>query len=449
MRIVAALFVSLLMTCAVSAHDGTCTQCGRKAGPGGKPVLLIVGNEKGETITFSPDEFAALEQTTVEMAGKGDAKNVYQGVPVGTLLTLAGVDLKGLCQKPKDGPPLLAYYVLVEAEDGYQTVFSLLEVAPKAEGSPVLVAHRKDGEPLGAAGPYQLIDSTSKVHGRWVRQVSRILLRPAGGTAHVQSAENDMPGATLPSGSGVYLVGLGPGDPGLVTIRTREILKKADRVFCFHWLKEEVSAFADPKKITVASPYLMGGRYLGVDPSKFEGTQRDEVEKANAVLAEFGREVRQLAGAGKIVAIVAAGDPTIYSPWGWIPEHLADLEPKVLPGISSFNAANAALKHGAAGTSYVMLSAGHDLPACDEHGRLSGVLVLFTHTEKLPEQVARLQKAYPEDTPFALVCDASYPTERVIRGTVGTILGELGSGKLPHLYLIYVGDGLGRKHNSP
>ena len=49
---------------------------------------------------------------------------------------------------------------------------------------------------------------------------------------------------------------------------------------------------------------------------------------------------------GKTVAIVADGDPTIYSPWGWIPEHFTDLKPNVIPGISSFNAANAALKHG-------------------------------------------------------------------------------------------------------
>lgn len=447
MRAVVSVLLSLFIAAAAPAHEDVCPQCGAKTGPSGKPVLLIVGNQKGETITFTPQEFAALEQTTVEAAGHDGAKSTYQGVPVGKLLSLAGVDFKGLCSKPKAGPPLLAHYVLIDAEDGYQTVFSLLEVDPSAEGPPVLVACRKDGKPLDATGPFQIVDAKSSVQGRWVRQVARILVRPAGGALPATTADAE---PDSPEGPGqLCLVGLGPGDPELVTLRARDVLRRADRVYCFHWLKDEAASFADPGKIVVASPYLMGGRYLGSKPSDFEGKLRDEVQRANAVMADFNAEVRRLREAGKTVAIVAAGDPTIYSPWGWITEQLADLHPAVIPGISSFNAANAALKHGAVGASFFMLSAGHDLAACDEHGRLGGVLVLFTHAMKLPDQVAMLQEKYPQDTPIAVVCDASYPTERVIRGTLGTILGKLESGKLPHLYLIYVGDGLDRKHNSP
>ena len=448
MRTLFTTFLLLVFVSPAFAHEEPC-DCGCVKGVGGKPVQLIVGNEKGETITFTPDEFAALEQTTIEVPEKDGTKTTYQGVPVGKLLTLAGVDFGGLCRKPKAGPPLLAHYVLVDAADGYQTAFSLLEVNPKADGDPVLVAFRKNGEPLESKGPYMIIDTTSGIHGRWVRQTARILLRPIGGsTAHVhdESATGD---ETLQGPGGLFLVGMGPGNPELLTLRARDILRHADRVYCFNWLKEEVSAFVPADKVVVASPYLRGGRYLDLNPSDFEGKQREQVEKGNAALEEFGKEVRQLVGEGKTVAIVAAGDPTIYCPWGWIPEHLAELNPTVVPGISSFNASNAALKHGAVGASYFMLSAGHDLAACDEQGRLSGVLVLFTHTAKLPEQVATLKKTYPEDTPIAIVCDASHPTERIIRGTLTTILDELGSGKLPHLYLIYVGDGLDRKHNTP
>jgi precorrin-4 methylase len=42
----------------------------------------------------------------------------------------------------------------------------------------------------------------------------------------------------------------------------------------------------------------------------------------------------------------------------------------------------------------------------------------------------------------AIVCEASYPGEKVIRGTLGDIQQLLGDSPLPHLYLIYVGDAL-------
>lgn len=46
---------------------------------------------------------------------------------------------------------------------------------------------------------------------------------------------------------------------------------------------------------------------------------------------------------------------------------------------------------------------------------------------------------------MGIVCDVSYPTEKVIHGTLGTILDVLGDRTLPHLYLLYVGDGLKEK----
>ena len=69
-------------------------------------------------------------------------------------------------------------------------------------------------------------------------------------------------------------------------------------------------------------------------------------------------------------------------------------------------------------------------------------LVLFTHRAKLDELLPQLAARYPADTPVAVVCEASYPTERVVWATLGTVLEKIGSQRLPHLYLVYVGDGL-------
>lgn len=87
-------------------------------------------------------------------------------------------------------------------------------------------------------------------------------------------------------------------------------------------------------------------------------------------------------------------------------------------------------------------SSGVELGQPDENGRLAGTLVFFTHRRKLEELLPKLQARYPVDTPVGIVGDVTYPGEKVFRGTLGSILDVLGQEKLPHLYLLYVGDGL-------
>ena len=96
-----------------------------------------------------------------------------------------------------------------------------------------------------------------------------------------------------------------------------------------------------------------------------------------------------------------------------------------------------------------LLTSGNDPALTDEAGRLSGTLVFFTHQKQLQDVLPSLQARFPADTPVAIVCDVSYPTERVIRGTLGDIGQAVGVGKLPQLYLFYVGDGLNQTRCCP
>ena len=249
--------------------------------------------------------------------------------------------------------------------------------------------------------------------------------------------------ADAPSARGsVYLVGMGPGDRELVTLKAARVLKEADHVFCFGYLEQEVARFVPSEKITVASPFLMG-RFRGQCFDDLPPQYRERARKSVEAASEFLPKVRELVAGGNSVAFAAAGDPTLYCPWSWIVEDLIDLDPTVVPGLSSFNAANAALRQSLTkrGGS-VLLSAGNDLGTPDEHGRLTMMLVLFTHSKELEVLLPQLQSRYPADTPIAIVGEAGYRQQQTIFATLGTVFKELESKTIPKLHLLYVGDGL-------
>jgi precorrin-4/cobalt-precorrin-4 C11-methyltransferase len=409
--------------------------------------VLLVRNEAGKTITLAPDDFAKLPQATVrDKVPHTDQEGAYEGVLLHELLRAAGVAFQDPAAPDKALPAWLrTAYVLVEAADGYQVVFSIPEIHPGLGGREVLLANRVNGQPLSAKlAPYQVIVPGSDLHARWIRQVTRILVQPATASPFAaQDAPTAAPQAAADTKGRVFVVGTGPGDPGLISVKAAQLLKQAEVVFCFSWMKDEVTSFVQPGVVEVASPLLMGGQYCGQNPDDYRGELQQRVRQTNDALAQLRSRVQAAVAEGKTVAFADNGDPTIFSPWGWVPDLLADFRPVVIPGMSSFNAANAALQRGLAGQRSCILSAGSDLGTPDAQGRLSSTLVFFTQRVKVQDLLAQLRQRYPADTPVAIVCDVSYPGEKIVRGQLGTFADVVAKEKLPLLYLLYVGDALG------
>ena len=401
----------------------------------GESRIVVENTRADKVVALSAAELAKLPHAEIQ-AGKQPSK--YSGVPLAELLRVADVDWSGNCS------PLLMCYVLVEAADGYRVLFSIPEIDPQQRQKMVILADCCDGKPLSNTdGPYQMIEEDAKQHGRWVRQVKTISLQ------HIHRSLPAVAAKTTSTHGKVYLVGMGPGDAELVTFKAAKALKEADCVFCFRYLEDEVARYAAAEKITVASPVLVG-RVCGRNPADLPPEMRKELEQGKEELGRFTAKVRSLVAAGKTLVFADAGDPTVYCPWSWITEEFADLQPVVVPGLSSFNAANAALGQSVTRNSGpVLISAGGDLGTPDKDGRLKTTLVLFTHRGKLKEVAPRLQARYPADTPVAVVCEASYPTQRVVWATLGTVLEKTAGQPLPHLYLVYVGDGLKPPATSP
>jgi precorrin-4/cobalt-precorrin-4 C11-methyltransferase len=279
-------------------------------------------------------------------------------------------------------------------------------------------------------------------HGRLVRRAIVVVLAVAAIVVVCQTAIFGAPNESARPRGRVYLVGMGPGDPELVTFKAARVLKEADAVYCFDYLKDEVARYVPADKLRVASSLLMG-RSRPQNAQELPPQLRERARRAEAETATFAPRIRAMVAAGKTVAFADAGDPTIYCPWTWITDEFGDLDPMVVPGLSSFNAANAALKQSMTKNGgSILLSPGDNLGSPDAHGRLTTMLVLFTHKTKFQELLQRLQSRYPGDTPMAIVCEASYDRQRVVFATLATIRDKVGDGDLPHLYLVYAGDGL-------
>lgn len=243
----------------------------------------------------------------------------------------------------------------------------------------------------------------------------------------------------------LYLVGVGPGDADLITLRALEVIKKAQVIFCTEGIHEKFRPQLEGKE--VIGGYWRLFPYYGKDPAMLPGEERREAEQIAERRKEFITRLRQAVAAGKTVAILDHGDPLIYGPWAWCLEEFEDLHPVVIPGVSAFNAANAALRRGvttAEHTKAVILTS-MDWPGTtdtiDKLASHRSTMVLFTMRAELPDLVKKLLVGYPPETPVAIVKQAGYAgKEEVVRGKLGTILEQLGPEPLPFEYLLYVGD---------
>ena len=229
----------------------------------------------------------------------------------------------------------------------------------------------------------------------------------------------------------VEFVGAGPGAEDLITVRGLRALEQADLVV-----------------------------YAGslVNPAHLKACKANCtcLDSASMNLGEQIEAMSDAALAGKRVVRLHTGDPAMY---GAINEQIRGLAQKgvaasIIPGVSSVFAAAAAL--GCELTSpdvsqSVVLTRtpgrtpmpqGEDAAA---FARTGAMLVFFLSTGKVGELMRHLmeQGGLAEDTPAAIVYRASWPDERILRGTVGDIARQAEEAGLGRQALVIVGRALG------
>lgn len=238
------------------------------------------------------------------------------------------------------------------------------------------------------------------------------------------------------------LVSTGIGDLNNMTIRAHSAILNADIFFAM----DPAQAKRKFAELIGDKPVYTAGHGL-FDNHAWRGTAQERTE----LQTQAHQIIRTGVSNGKNIVVIDYGDPTIYGPQTGYLQEFADLNPEVVPGISSFNAANAALKRGITQGKHsrsVILTAAsgahQGYTGKDTLPRLAqtnSTMVFYTMGMDLSEVVAQLKTEYAGETPMAIVFYAGSATqERVIKATLDTIIEVLGGKKLPFEHLIYVGD---------
>lgn len=250
-------------------------------------------------------------------------------------------------------------------------------------------------------------------------------------------------GQRLPGyhGGQLHLVSTGIGDAGNITVNAQEVLRRADVVFGIPRLLETFAELLQGKALHEARH----GLFMDLIRKDTPAGQADALE------SEVRGIVRKAIAAGKRVAVMDYGDSMIFGPQAGFVREFADLEPVVVPGVSSFNAANAALARdvmtGRTSRS-VILAAAFDMrdgytgtDSLLQLVRTGSTLVFFTMRTQFQALVACLRGALPGTTPIAVVCHAGRSEKHtLLRETLDTIALATQGQELPFEHLVYVGD---------
>lgn len=228
----------------------------------------------------------------------------------------------------------------------------------------------------------------------------------------------------------VHFVGAGPGAPDLITLRGTELLKTAD-----------VIIYAG----SLVNPALLG----------LAKTDCTIYNSAEMTLEQVLSAVQQAEASGKTTVRLHTGDPCLY---GAIREQMDALGALGIsyddtPGVSSFCGAAAALNAeytlpGVSQSVIITRLAGRtpvpereNLAALAAHG---ATMVLFLSAALLDGVQAELLKgAYTEMTPAAIVYKATWPEEKIVHCTVGTLAESGAAAGIRNTALVLVGDFLG------
>ncbi|AXV38485.1 MAG: uroporphyrinogen-III C-methyltransferase [Methanobacterium sp. BRmetb2] len=207
----------------------------------------------------------------------------------------------------------------------------------------------------------------------------------------------------------VYLIGAGPGDPDLITLKAVKILKKADVVIYDRLANEQILDYAKDAKFI----------YVG----KKAGEHYKSQDEINQILIEQGKN-------HDLVVRLKGGDPFVFGRGG--EEMLALLEEGIavdfVPGVTSAigvpTSAGLPVTHRAVATSFTIVT-GHEDPTKEEKqvkwDFSADTIIILMGVGNLKANINEIMKYKKSDTPVCVIENGTMPQERVVLGTLEDI----------------------------
>lgn len=241
------------------------------------------------------------------------------------------------------------------------------------------------------------------------------------------------------AGGMVYIVGAGPGDPDLLTVRALGLLRSADAVIHDYLVPPEILSLAPAKARRIC--YARKGRTAG----------HGSALKQAAIHEAMVRMARE----GKRVLRLKSGDPLVFGRGGEEAEFLAaaGIPFEIVPGITAAVAcaasANLPLTHRRLSSSVTFL-AGHEsaekeVPAIDWQGLpKNGTLAVYMGVGRIRALEEDLLRAgFPPGTPCLIVENGTRRGERVVRGPLSGLAGIAEEANIASPAVLFVGRSAG------
>lgn len=236
----------------------------------------------------------------------------------------------------------------------------------------------------------------------------------------------------------VYLVGAGPGDPGLLTLRGGELLVMCDAIV--------YDALANPALLALASVRER------VTPVELHDVGKRGGATESARQNDINQLLVRLANDGKRVVRLKGGDPFVFGRGSEEAQALADagVRFEVVPGVTAGIAAPAyagiPVTHRGLATSVTFVT-GHEDPAKGEAtvdwsalARAGGTIVLYMGVKSLPRIASTLEAGgMRPDTPAAAIQWGTHAHQRTVTGTLSTIADEIDRASLAAPVITVIG----------
>ncbi len=223
----------------------------------------------------------------------------------------------------------------------------------------------------------------------------------------------------------VYIIGAGPGDPGLITVKGAELVARCPVVLYTGSLVPEAVIARARKDARV-------------------------LDSSGMTLEEIVAVIVEARDAGHDVARVHTGDPSVF---GSTAEQMRRLDAlgiayEIVPGVSSFAAAAAAIGRELtlpelSQTVILTRAEGRTMMPPDEKledlARHKATLCLFLSITLIREVAAALTPAYGADCPVVVVQRASWPDQKIVRGTLADIVDKVKREGMKSTSMVLVG----------